>query len=321
MTEISINNKWKGIILVLLAAIFWGIAGTLAQYLFQIQGFNIEWLVVLRLLLAGFLMLLVNYSKERERIWAIWKNKNDIINLLLFSFVGMLAVQYTFFAAIIHGNAATATVLQYLSPMIILIYVVFKNKNLPKWNEAISVLLAIVGTILLVTHGQITKLSISSQALYWGIASAFTLAFYTLQPQKLLARYGSIVVVGWGMLIGGIGFSFIHPPWQFEGTWSISSIASFIFIVIFGTLLGFYFYLESFRYIKPTVASVLACVEPFTASILSVIFLNVTFGLPEWIGTLCILSTILITARKGSERETKEEKNEEKNEVLHEDII
>lgn len=115
---------------------------------------------------------------------------------------------------------------------------------------------------------------------------------------KLLARYGSTVVVGWGMLIGGLGFSFIHPPWEFEGTWSIASFASFLFIVIFGTLLAFFFYLESFRYVKPTVASVLACVEPLTASILSVVFLNVTFGIPEWVGTLCILSTIFISASK-----------------------
>ncbi|WP_397538389.1 DMT family transporter [Rummeliibacillus pycnus] len=309
MTEISINNKWKGIILVLLAAIFWGIAGTLAQYLFQVKGFNTEWLVVLRLLVAGFLLLLVNYPKERERIWAIWKNKHDVLSLLLFSFVGMLAVQYTYFAAIKHGNAATATVLQYLSPIIILAYIVGKNKKIPSRNEAISVLLAIIGTVLLVTHGQITQLSISGPALIWGITSAFALAFYTLQPQKLLARYGSIVVVGWGMLIGGVGFSFIHPPWQFEGTWSISSIASFVFIVIFGTLLAFYFYLESFRYVKPTVASVLACVEPFAASVLSVIFLNVVFGFPEWIGTLCILSTLFIASRK----ERAEEMNEKTN--------
>lgn len=295
----TLDNKKKGIVLVLLAAVFWGIAGTFAQFLFQVKGFNVEWLVVLRLLLAGFLLLLINYRKEQTQIWAIWKNKHDLLSLLLFSFVGMLAVQYTYFAAIKFGNAATATVLQYLSPMIILTYVVLKNRKLPTWSEAISVLLAIVGTILLVTHGEITQLSISGKGLFWGIASAFAAAFYTLQPQKLLSRYGAIVVVGWGMLIAGVGLSFVHPPWQFEGIWSISSIVSFLFIVLFGTLLAFYFFLESFLYIKPTIASVLACAEPLAASVLSVVFLNVTFGFPEWLGTFCILSTIFISAKKG----------------------
>ncbi len=94
MSGITINQRKKGIILVLLSAIFWGVAGTLAQYLFQVKSFNIEWLVVLRLLSAGLLLLLFNYSKEKERIWSIWKNKHDVANLLLYSFLGMLAVQY-----------------------------------------------------------------------------------------------------------------------------------------------------------------------------------------------------------------------------------
>lgn len=177
MTENSVNNRWKGIILVLLAAIFWGGAGTLTQYLFQQKGFSIEWLVDVRLLLAGFLLLLFNYRKEHERIWSIWKNKYDVFSIVLFSIVGMLAVQYTYFAAIKHGNAATATVLQYLSPVIIIVFVVCRNRMFPKWNEGISVLLAVMGTILLVTHGQFTQLSVTGQALFWGIASAFALAF------------------------------------------------------------------------------------------------------------------------------------------------
>lgn len=292
------GSQLKGIVLVLLAAIFWAGAGTLAQYLFQENGFSIEWLVDQRLLLAGGLLLLLNYRKEHERIWSIWKSKHDVISILLFSTVGMVAVQYTYFAAIKHGNAATATVLQYLSPVIIIAYVVFRNRKLPNMNEVISVLLAVFGTILLVTHGQFTGLSITGKALFWGITSAFALAFYTLYPVNLLVKYGSTVVVGWGMLIGGIVFSFVHPPWKFEGTWSILSFSSFVFIIIFGTLLAFFFFLESFRYVKPTVASVLACVEPLTASVLSVLFLNVSFGIPEWIGTFFILSTIFISAKK-----------------------
>jgi drug/metabolite transporter (DMT)-like permease len=38
----------------------------------------------------------------------------------------------------------------------------------------------------------------------------------------------------------------------------------------------------------------LACIEPLSAAVLSVIWLQVSFGLEEWLGTLCILSTIMI---------------------------
>ncbi len=67
-----------------------------------------------------------------------------------------------------------------------------------------AILTSLVGTFLLVTHGNPTSLSISPAALFWGIASAFAAAFYTTYPSTLIARYGTLSVVGWSMLIGGL---------------------------------------------------------------------------------------------------------------------
>ncbi|MBZ4364217.1 hypothetical protein LAM67_24190, partial [Mycobacterium tuberculosis] len=62
---------------------------------------------------------------------------------------------------------------------------------------------SLAGTFLLVTHGNPTTLSISPAALFWGIASAFAAAFYTTYPSTLIARYGTLPIVGWSMLFGG----------------------------------------------------------------------------------------------------------------------
>lgn len=291
-------SRTKGIALVLTGAILWGVSGTVAQYLFQQQGFNAEWLTVVRLLLSGILLLGFAYSKEKQHIWKIWKSKRDALSLVLFSILGMLAVQYTYFAAIQHGNAATATVLQYVGPALITCYLALRSKRLPTIKEMVAVALSIFGTFFLVTHGNIHSLSISGWAVFWGISSAFALAFYTLQPHNLLAKWGSTIIVGWGMLIGGIGLSFIHPPWAFEGQWSFSSYLAVVFIIIFGTIIAFYCYLESLKYLSASETSLLACVEPLSAAFLSVIWLHVTFGFAEWLGTLCIISTVVILSIK-----------------------
>lgn len=88
----------KGIMLVLVAAILWGISGTTAQYLFHQQGFGVKWLVVIRLLSAGTLLLFVSGTMRKQSIWCIWKNKRDRLQLILFGVLGMLGVQYTYFA-------------------------------------------------------------------------------------------------------------------------------------------------------------------------------------------------------------------------------
>jgi drug/metabolite transporter (DMT)-like permease len=48
------------------------------------------------------------------------------------------------------------------------------------------------------------SLSISPAALFFGIASAFAAAFYTTYPSTLIARYGTLPIVGWSMLIAGL---------------------------------------------------------------------------------------------------------------------
>ena len=290
----KMNPRTLGILMVLAAGSFWGVSGTVAQYLFQQKNFSPEWLVVVRLLVSGVLLLWVTSIRSERSIFEIWRSRYDVMSLLIFSILGMLTVQYTYFAAIQHSNAATATVLQYLAPVLVTLFIVIKMKKAPSRLEVAAVILAVLGTFLLVTKGSVTSLSISGLALFWGLMSALGLAFYTLHPIKLLSRWGSGVIVGWGMLIAGVVFSFIHPPWKFTGTWSIQSASAVFFIIIFGTLIAFYLYLESLSYITASETSLLACVEPLSAAFFSVVWLKVTFGLVEWMGTLFILSTIVI---------------------------
>ena len=151
-----------------------------------------------------------------------------------------------------------------------------------------------IGTFFIITKGNIHSISISKLTLFWGILTAFAAAFYTVQPRHLLSKFSSIIVVGWSMLIGGIAFSFVHKPWDFVGEVSISSILAVIFVILFGTLIGFYCYLESLKSIQPTEACVLSAVEPLSAAFLSVFWLHVPFGITEFIVTACIITTIVI---------------------------
>ena len=293
----NFQPRIKGIILVIIGAMLWGISGTVAQYLFTKKGFTPEWLVLIRLLVSGLILLLYSYMKSKQNIWTIWKTKHDALNLICFSIIGMLGVQYTYFAAIKYGNAATATILQYSSPIIITCYLAIRTKKFPDLQEIIAIGLAIVGTFFIITKGNIHSISISKLELFWGIASAFAAAFYTLKPRSLLIKWGSVLIVGWGMLIGGLAFSFIQQPWNCTGTWSISSILAITFVILFGTIIAFTCFMESLKYIKPTESSILSAAEPLSAALLSVLWLHEQLGIAQWIGTACIIITIIILSR------------------------
>lgn len=54
------------------------------------------------------------------------------------------------------------------------------------------------------------NLAVSTPAIIWGILSGLSLAFYSLYSKGLLERWSSSVIVGWGMIIGGIGVTIVH---------------------------------------------------------------------------------------------------------------
>jgi len=289
------NNKvLKGFLLAVSAAILWGVSGTFGQFLFQQRGVNVEWLITIRMLVTGAVLLILAGANNRRDLWSIWSNRKDAIDLLLFSIVGVLAVQYSYFAAINYSNAATATVMQYTGPVMIAIYITLKERKFPNGKTCLAILLAVLGTFLLVTHGKIGTLSISGIALFFGLVSAVTLAFYTLQPVHLLNKYKSTVVIGWGMLIGGIAFCFVRAPWDVAGVWDMQTYTYTSFIVIFGTLIPFYAYLTAVKLIGGQKTSLLASAEPLSAALLAVLWLNTPFAFTDWMGTACIILTIVL---------------------------
>jgi drug/metabolite transporter (DMT)-like permease len=279
-----------------LAATLFGVGGTFAQFLFQQRGVNIDWLVTMRLLCAGPVLLALAAARQGRGIFTIWRE--DAAPIILFGLIGMMPVQYTYMAAINASNTATATVLQFTAPAMIAVWLALTRRRWPDGREAAAIALAMLGTYFLVTHGVLGALSITPVALFWGLASAVAAAFNSIQPAQLLRKYGASLVAGWAMLVGGTALALLHPPWRVEGSWDMSAYAFLAFIILFGTLLAFYLYNKALRVIGAQTTSLLTCGEPLSAAVLSVLWLGVPWGAMDWLGTLCILVTIVLLARE-----------------------
>ncbi len=195
--------------------------------------------------------------------------------------------------------------MQFLSPTIIVAWFSLVRKSRPGILVFCAILTSLIGTFLLVTHGNPTSLSISPAALFWGIASAFAAAFYTTYPSMLIARYGTLPVVGWSMLIGGL---ILLPFYAGQGTNFVvngSLILAFFYLVVIGTSLTFSLYLKGAQLIGGPKASILSCAEPLSSALLSLLLLGITFTLPDWLGTLLILSSVILISMDSRRRARK----------------
>ena len=291
-----------GAFLALLPGVLWGLSGVFGQYLFQQRGISAEWLVTTRLLISGSLMLIISFAGSREKTLAIFKDKKDTRRLVIFAIFGLMAVQLTYFVAIAKSNAPTATILQYVFPVMIVLYTAVRGRKLPNKKEVVAVILAMAGIFLLVTHGNPGTLSITVEALVWGLSSAVAMAFYTMYPGSLQKRWGSPVVVGWGMLFGGIALNFYHPFWEFTGDLDLMCLLMIAFIILFATFGAFYIYLVSVTMIGATYASLFACIEPLASAFFSVVGLNLVFNSMDWIGAALIMITMFLLSWKTGEK-------------------
>ena len=162
------SKTMKGTLMTLIAGIAWGLSGACGQYLLA-HGFTAIGLTTIRLVFSGAVLLLLAYLADQEKVKVFLRDRSSYLPLLLFAFLWLLMTQLTYLEAIDATNAGTATVFQYLCPIVVLAYSCVKDRVAPTVSEVISMVLAIAGTFLIATHGQLNQLAITPKGLVWGL--------------------------------------------------------------------------------------------------------------------------------------------------------
>ena len=291
------SKAFKGTLFTVIAGIAWGLSGTSGQYLMA-HGISALVLTNIRLIIAGLLLVLLSYIKSKEQFLAFLKDKSSLFSLLLFSLFGLFLNQLAYLSAIQETNAGTATVLQYVCPVGILAYTCIKDKVAPTIAEILSIILAIGGTFLIATHGQMDQLSMTPAGLFWGLFSALTYALYIILPIKLIQKWGSILVIGVGMTISG----FVAVP--FTGIIGASLPMSFdIFlafagIILIGTVFAYTAFLKGASLVGPVKSSLLASIEPISAVFFAFMIMGDIFYPIDFLGMAMILLAVTIISLK-----------------------
>ena len=287
----------KGTLFTVIAGIAWGLSGTSGQYLMA-HGISALVLTNIRLIIAGLLLVLLSYIKSKEQFLAFLKDKSSLFSLLLFSLFGLFLNQLAYLSAIQETNAGTATVLQYVCPVGILAYTCIKDKVAPTIAEILSMILAIGGTFLIATHGQMDQLSMTPAGLFWGLFSALTYALYIILPIKLIQKWGSILVIGVGMTISG----FVAVPFTgIIGTslpMSFDIFLAFTGIILIGTVFAYTAFLKGASLVGPVKSSLLASIEPISAVFFAFMIMGDIFYPVDFLGMAMILLAVTIISLK-----------------------
>lgn len=288
----------RGIAFAALGGICWGFSGTCAQLLTSGFGVPVAWITCVRLLAGAAIFLTVCLVRERSRLRAVFRDKRSLLRIGAFALFGVLLTQVSYLSSISYTNAGTGTVLERLGLVVIMFIVCVRVRRLPKLREAVGLVLAIGGTFLIATKGNFGVLAIPAEGLFWGFVSAIALACYTLIPGKVLEKWGSFIVTGLAMLLGGTVATVFVQPWTIPVDITPELVGVMAAMVIIGTFLAYLFYLQGITDAGPLRAGLVGCVEPVSATVISAVWLGTAVTPVDIVGMLMILVMVFLVTQR-----------------------
>ncbi len=292
------KEEKRGVAFALIGGTGWGLSGTCGQFLFSYSTVAPLTVTIYRLVFSGLLLIAINLFTRPKGMLDIFKDWRTVLHLVIYGIFGVGLCQLSYLSAIRYSNSGTATVLQSAGIVFVFIIASIMQRKAPRPLEYVCLALLIVGVFLLATHGDMGHLQLSREGLLWGGAAAVAVALYTLLPGKLMPRFGTSLVLGYAMLIGGLVLFAVSGEARVLTDTRPITLLAIAFIVTVGTAMGFGFYLTGVGLCGPKRASMLSSVEPVVATLTSFLFLHTVFMPMDLAGfAAVILGCILLSAR------------------------
>ena len=282
--------RLKGIFYIIIGSILWGISGPMMEWIFAATNMSLLFVIAIRLTLSG-LILLGLLTCMRQNVTTILKKPKVLGQVLIFSIVGVLGLQYMFLAALEASNSIMATLFQFSAPIIIVIYVSIVHKMLPPRQQVLGIIGTLIGLFLLLTNGSFQQLLVTPQALLFGLGLGLTYVFYTLYPSTLMKDWGILLILGWAMLFGGLFTAILGQIWHSD-EWVLlqdKDVLLMLAATIICSTLAYSFFLTSLKYISAVEASILSSVEPLTVMLVAVVWFGTMLAPIQLIGAILML--------------------------------
>lgn len=177
-------------------------------------------------------------------------------------------------------------------------------KDRVTWQQVLGILVSSIGVVLIVTKGN--PLAIADVEFVPGdlvILCAFTMwALYTVVVRMKPAEMHPNTLLASSMLIGGVA---TFPLWMWELSQGMTipmttqSAWAFGYIMLFPTLLAYYFYNYAISIVGPTKAGLASHLVPPLGICLGVIFLDESFHTFHAVSFAAILTGVIVVIRGG----------------------
>jgi drug/metabolite transporter (DMT)-like permease len=259
------RNPRLGYGLAALAAALWALNGSLARFLLD-DGVGAMRLAQLRSLLS-WAILVACLALLRPQLLRI--HREDVPRLAFLGIAGLALVHATYFVAIDHLQIGVALVIQYLGPLLVLLWLRFYYGRRLRPSLWFAAALSLAGCFLVVEAWDVGALD--TVGLLAAFAAAVTFAIYLVSSERSGHTYTPFTTLAWAFGFASLFWALAQPLWDFPvGEFSSArNILLGLGVAVVGTLLPFILMVEALRHIPASRAAVVATLEPVLAAIIA----------------------------------------------------
>lgn len=282
-------GAWVGYALVAAAAASWGAQSVVAKLLLM-SGLDAAALVSARTTLSTTIMVAALAGVNR-RLFRV--EPGDLGRIVILGLVGMAISNYTYYFALQRIPVATAALLIYTAPLIVLAASVLIFGEPLARRDVTAAVLTLTGAALVVRAYRPDALEVNLAGVAASVLNAFAWAFYSLWGKTVSPRVSPWTMLTYSLATGTLFWLVVTPPWRLL----LAAHPPFVWVgigvvVVFGTLLPFALFLAGLARISAAHASVTATVEPVVAAGVAFAVLGERLDWPQMVGGVLILAGI-----------------------------
>ena len=289
-------SHFSAVLLVLLAGTMWAASGTAAQHFYtQSVHIPIE-LTQVRLFLSSALFFLLAWWSGglRRGVRSLRRSPRLLVHLSIHGILGIMIVQFSYFMGIAEGDAAATTVIGYTSPAMMILYLAVRWRRLPSAAETGTVVVAVAGVFLLVTGGDIARLSVPMACIVWSLISGATFTFAMIYPVHLLRLFDRFFLLAVCMLIGGIALLPMTQVIVDVGSFFTAETWLDLLVIIgLGTIVAFFAFNLGLRWLSPEETAITATIEPVASVLFAWLIFDTHFAALQIVGVVLVIAAIL----------------------------
>ncbi len=219
----------------------------------------------------------------------------DFGRIVLIGVLGVAASNYLYYLAIQRTNVATAIILQYTAPVLVLLYMVLGGLQKATLQRVGAVGLAVVGSGLAIGVAGTGGFRLDRMGVAAAVMAAVAFAFYNVAGHRILARYDRWIVLLYTTFSAGAFWLFINPPWKLAAAHYSGMQWGFLAVfAVVSVLAPFSLYFAGLQHLEPTRAIVASCLEPVFSIVLAATLLGEAVHPMQILGIVIVLAAIVI---------------------------